>query len=138
MIAFRRDKNLCDTLVHGKTNAALKSACTVCKIDCAHCELLSRDVVRDTCNSQSFQTAQDVTCRIRNVVYAIICTRCQATVYVGETEQELRERMSEHLRDIHVRLRKYKPINFQFRAKDHTLNEVAFAILEKTFGTERT
>ena len=136
IVAFRRDKNLCDTLVHGKTNAALKSAYTVCKIDCANCQLLSRDVVRDTSNSQSFQPAQDITCRIRNVVYAIICMRCQATVYVGETERELRERMSEHLRDI--RLRKDKPINFHFGEKDHTHDDVAFAILEKTFGAERT
>ena len=45
-------------------------------------------------------------------------------------------RLSEHLRDI--RLRKDKPINFHFGAKDHTHNDVAFAILEKTFGAERT
>ena len=100
-------------------------------------------MVRDTSNSQSFQPAPDVTCRIRNVVNAIICTKCQATVYVGETEQELRERMSEHLRDI--RPRKDKPINFHFGAKGHTHNDVAFTIkhlwlkglsasLEKEFG----
>ena len=26
LLAFRRDKNICDTLVHGKTNRALKTA----------------------------------------------------------------------------------------------------------------
>ena len=55
----------------------------------------------------------------------------QRYLYVGETERELRERMSEHLRDI--RLRKDKPLSFHFRAKNHTHNDVAFAILEKTF-----
>ena len=136
MVAFRRDKNLCDTLVHGKTNAALKSTNTVCNTGCANCELLSRDMVKDTSNSQQFQPAQDVTCRVRNVVYAILCTRCQATVYVGETERELRERMTEHLRDI--RLKREKPINFHFGAQGHTNNDVAFAVLEKTFEAERT
>lgn len=136
IVAYRRDKNICDTLVHGKTNAALKSVRNACKTGCANCELLSRDVVRDTSNSLSFQPARDITCRVRNVVYAIICTRCQATVYVGETERELRERMSEHLRDI--RLKKDKPINFHFGGKGHTNNDVAFAVLEKTFDAERT
>ena len=136
MVAFRRDKNLCDTLVHGKTNAALKSTNTVCNTGCTNCELLSRDMVKDTSNSQQFQPAQDVTCRVRNVVYAILCTRCQATVYVGETERELRERMTEHLRDI--RLKREKPINFHFGAQGHTNNDVAFAVLEKTFEAERT
>ena len=93
-------------------------------------------MVRDTSNSQSFQPVQDVTCRIRNMVYAIIWTRYKATVYVGETERKLRERMSEHLRDI--RLRKDKPINFHFGAKGHTHNDVAFAILNKTFEAEGT
>ena len=61
MVAFRRDKNLCDTLVHGKSNAALKSTNTVCNTGCANCELLSRDKVKDTSNSQHFQPAQDDT-----------------------------------------------------------------------------
>ena len=68
--------------------------------------------MRDNSNSRSFQTVQDVTCRVRNVVYAIICTRCQATLYVGETERELRWRTSEHLRD--KRLEKEKIITFHF------------------------
>ena len=135
-VAYRRDRNLCDTLVHGKTNAALKPASISCNVDCRNCELLSRDAVHDTSNQLTFNPAQDITCRTRNVVYGILCTRCQATVYVGETERELRERMTEHLRD--VRLKKDKPINYHFGEKDHRLSDMAFIVLEKTYGADRT
>ena len=79
-----------------------KSANITSKTDCANCGLLSRDAVNDTSNQLTFKPAQDVTCRIRNVVYGILCTRCQATVYVGETERELQDRMTEHLRDVRL------------------------------------
>lgn len=107
-VAFRRDKNLCDTLVHSKTNAAFTSANITSKTDCANCGLLSRDAVNDTSNQLTFKPAQDFTCRIRNVVYGILCTGCQATVYVGETERELQERMTEHLRDVRLQKDKLK------------------------------
>ena len=69
------------------------------------------------------------------MVYAIICTKCRSTVYVGETERELQERMTEHLRD--VRLRKDKPINFHFGEKGHTQHDMAFTVLEKVYAAER-
>ena len=34
IVAFRRDKNLCDTLYHSKTNAGLKPANFTCKQEC--------------------------------------------------------------------------------------------------------
>ena len=54
---------------------------------------------------------------------------------VGETERELRERMTEHLRD--VRLRKDIPINFHFGEKGHTQHDMAFTVLEKVYAAER-
>ena len=55
-------------------------------------------------------------------------------MYVGETERELRERMTEHLRD--VRLRK-KPINSHFGGVADGPGDLTFAVLEKVFGAER-
>ena len=57
-------------------------------------------------------------------------------MYVGETERELRERMTEHLRD--GRLKKVKPINFHFGEKEHRLSDMAFIVLKKTYGADRT
>ena len=135
IVAFRRDKNLCDTLVHGKTSGALRSTRTSCKTHCENCRLLSRDEISDTSCQVTYSPVQDITCHIRNVVYAIICTKCRSTVYVCETERELRERMTEHLRD--VRLRKDKPINFHFGEKGRTQHDMAFTVLEKVYAAER-
>ena len=112
-MAFRRDKNLCDTLVHGKKSVALWSTNTRCKTHCENCSLLSGDEISDISCQVTYSPVQDITCHICNVVYAIICTKCQSTVYVRETERELREQMTEHLR-------KDKPINFHFGEKGHT------------------
>ena len=43
IVAFKRDKNLFDTLVLGKPNAALKLTSMDCKKGCKNCVLLSRD-----------------------------------------------------------------------------------------------
>ena len=53
IVTFRRDKNLCDTLIHGKINAALKPT-SMPEKGCKNCALLSRDVVRDTSNQLNF------------------------------------------------------------------------------------
>ena len=61
-------------------------------------------------------------------------TRCKSTVYVGETERELRERMSEHLRD--VRRQKEKNTKYRFN-EEHTQNDVAFVVLKKLYSADR-
>ena len=61
---------------------------------------------------------------MRNVMYGIICSSCKSTVYVGETEWELGERMTEHLRDGH--LNKDKPISAHFGKKEHGHDVVGF------------
>ena len=89
IVAFRMDKYLYHTLVHSKTNAALKSANFTCKTGCGNCRLLSREAVRDSFNQLTFKPVQNVTCRDRNMVH-LLCARCQATVCDGELGRELR------------------------------------------------
>ena len=125
----------CDSLVHGKTNRTLKNNQTSCKDNCQICNLICREDVHDTGRRDTYKPATDVTCRTRNVVYAILCTKCQSTIYVGETERELQARVTEHLRDI--RLRKDKPINAHFGKHGHIYRDVAVAVMEKCFGAER-
>ena len=96
IVAFRRDKNLRDVLVHGKTNKALKSTRINCKPGCGNCSIISRETVSDTSHQNKYTPVSDINCQSRNVIYGIICTRRKSTVYVGETERQLRERMTEH------------------------------------------
>ena len=46
LLAFRRDKNLCDTLVHKKTNALMRQDDEKCK--CELCKIIRRDAIQDT------------------------------------------------------------------------------------------
>ena len=79
-------------------------------------------------------TPQSETCRTDNVLYGILCSSCKSTVYVGETEWELGERMTEHRRDGH--LNKDTPISAHFGKKEHGHDDVFFAVMEKAFGAE--
>ena len=112
IVAFKRDMNLSDTLINGKTNKAVKVAQISCKPYFKFCKLLYREEVQDTKDQTAYNPVTDVTCRIRNIIYGIICKVCQSVVYVGETERELQARMTEHLRDI--KLKREKPINHHF------------------------
>ena len=125
LLAFRRDKNICDTLVHGKTNRALKTAEKHCACEC--CGKLVRNEIRDTTGAKFYHVQEEVDCSTRNVIYCLLCSACGKTVYVGETERSLKERFMEHLRD--VRNRADKPINRHF--KDHPATDVQIAVLAK-------
>ncbi len=135
LVAYRRDRNLCDTLVHGKTNKLVQPISYVCEDGCASCDRLSRMKLHDTEMLHSHATTQAYNCRTRNVVYAISCRRCSCVVYVGETERTLKERMTEHLRDI--RLQRDKPINGHFATDGHSYDMAVFSVLEKVYGAGR-
>jgi hypothetical protein len=93
LLAFRRNRNLCDVLVHTKTNKSL--VCTP-ECDCYICRIISREAVSNTAGIKSHSVLPDVNCETRNVVYVLLCLRCQCTVYVGETERAIKERTNEY------------------------------------------
>ena len=70
MVAYRRDRNLADTLVHGKLKSDLPRPRQACKTDCK------------TCSTQTGATSK---CTERDVIYGLTCTECGKVVYVGET-----------------------------------------------------
>ena len=131
IVAYRRDKNLCDVLVHGKTNKALKRVDNTCS--CRVCQAVLKDDIWNSTSDEAFKTVQTASCSDRNVVYALICSRCNKTVYVGETERSLKERTEEHLRD--VRQQADKPIMRHFEG--HCEEHVKVAIVQRTFQEGR-
>lgn len=131
LVAYRRDKNLCDVLVHGKTNKALKRAENTCS--CRVCKALHREDISSSIKDVSYKTVVTASCSDRNVVYALICSRCNKTVYVGETERSLKERTEEHLRD--VRQQADKPIMRHFEG--HSEEHVRVAVVQKVFQEGR-
>lgn len=131
IIAFRRDSNLCDTLVHKKTNNSLKQNDKVC--GCSLCLTIRRDSISDSRNRKSFPVLADSKCTDRNLIYALICNKCDLTVYVGETERTLKERVEEHRRDI--KYQRDKPIMKHF--KNHSERDLHVAVMSKTAGENK-
>ena len=131
ILAYRRDKNLSDILVHTKTNAALKTN-EPCK--CDTCQCIYKEEIRDTSGKRHYYTATDITCNTNNIIYCLICKRCKKTVYVGETKRSIKERLYEHQRDI--RLQEDKPIMKHFVG--HSKNDVQIAVLQKAYEDNKT
>ena len=42
----------------------------------------------------------DANCKDQNLVYVLLCKNCEKTVYVGEAERTLKERIDEHMHGI--------------------------------------
>ena len=112
IVAFRGDRNLSDTLVHSKTNPAIRNDQDNCKSNCKMCEIISASQIVGCNSGRTYSVPSNVNCKEKNVVYAISCRLCESVVYVGETETQLHERMREHIRD--VRLKRDEPINYHF------------------------
>ena len=131
LLAFRRDRNLCDTLVHRKTNNALKQDEDKCK--CELCDMIRRDDIKDTRNKRSFAVVSDAHCKDQNLIYALLCKKCDKIVYVGETERTLKERIDEHKRDI--KYQKEKPIMRHFI--NHGVRDLQVAVVARTTGQSK-
>ena len=83
MAVYRRDRNLADTLLHGKLKRDMPRPRQACKTDCKTC---------------STRTGTTSTCTERDVIYGLTCTERYKVVYVVETRKQLKERIKEHFR----------------------------------------
>ena len=89
--AYRRNKNLKDTLVHTAFNP---------KRSISDPFWLSQvSFIFNKPSGRGLPVAQQITPQNKNVIYAIQCQHCEK-LYVGETGRTLKMRMSEHLHHI--------------------------------------
>ena len=65
-------------------------------------------------------TEKDLSCRSRNIIYLVTCRRC-GLQYVGETSQELRQRMNQHRTAI--RGNKRTILSRHFNDNDHSVSD---------------
>ncbi|XP_072022881.1 uncharacterized protein [Amphiura filiformis] len=98
LVAYRRDKNLSDMLVHSTDPKPIYQPGTttcerrVCKT-CAHINFAPS--INGT--TGSFYIKDSFNCTSKNIVYAVTCSKCNK-VYIGETKRRLGDRFVEHLR----------------------------------------
>ena len=129
LIAFKRQQNLRDMLVHSRlssstvpnagTHPCANSSCSICPF------LDPQNTV--TGPNKKFTVTRRFTCSSPNVVYAVRCTRC-GILYVGETGRLFSDRITEHLADIrHSRLS--RQVAAHFLADQHSLLDFRAQVL---------
>ncbi|XP_066275237.1 uncharacterized protein [Branchiostoma lanceolatum] len=137
LIAYRRNKNLRDTLVRAQIPRENKNFITKnippgsypCGRKCLTCTY-----VRKSKDFQSHRTSRrytiraHITCRTRNIIYMIQCKKC-GIQYVGETGQTLANRMNGHRSSI--KTDKDTPIAAHFNQPSHTVADMEVVGLEK-------
>ena len=99
LVAFRRDRNLRDLLVHSRLRTSAGQLGTVpCHRHCLTCPFVILTPMLQFPKSH-FDIQDSFSCLSRNLIYSIICKRCDMK-YIGETGRRLADRFAEHLRDI--------------------------------------
>ena len=102
--SYKRERNLCNHLVRASEPQSLifsdagtfsckRRRCNTCKFvtNCSAIHIIG--------TKGSFNVTEPFTCISKNIVYGIICQRCNM-IYIGETGRRLADRITEHIRSI--------------------------------------
>jgi hypothetical protein len=69
---------------------------------------------------------QFLTCSSKNAIYIIFCQKC-SLLYVGETKNSVKQRMSQHLSN--VKLKYQTPVSLHFNSENHSIDDFRFFVL---------
>ena len=123
LVAYRRDSNLRDILVHSSdsSQSSFQAGTSPClHARCGTCHYISSDTsVRGP--QYSFVIKKAFSCQTSGLVYRISCRRCPA-VYIGEIGRTLRQRFGEHLRSIEKNLPGF-PVAENFNTAGHSIDD---------------
>ncbi|XP_019616014.1 PREDICTED: uncharacterized protein LOC109463602 [Branchiostoma belcheri] len=137
LIAYRRNKNLRDSLVRARIPKENKNFITKnipsgsypCGRKCLTCTYVrkSKDFHSHR-TSRRYNIRAHITCRTKNIIYMIQCKKC-GMQYVGETGQTLANRLNGHRSSI--KTDKDTPISAHFNQPNHTVADMEVIGLEK-------
>lgn len=137
ILAFRRDKNLKDILVHKKHNSMYfkqPNKCEPCGRNCAICPYVRNTQFFGNYEGKTFGVKNCINCTTANVVYALFCKSCDCFIYVGETSDTLYQR---HLLNLSlIRRQKPDPVALHFNSANHSVNDYEIVALEKICGDD--
>ncbi|KAK3108513.1 hypothetical protein FSP39_009615 [Pinctada imbricata] len=139
IIAFRRDKNIQDILVHKKHNSMFyksSNGSEPCGKKCAICNYVMLTTSFFGTDGEEYKIKGNLNCKTQNLIYSLRCKKCDKTVYVGQTGRTLYERMMVTISN--VRNKKCDLITEHFNKNGHTLRDFQIVGIEKTFGGEIT
>ena len=81
------------------------------------------------CGETIWKLSKELNCKDKNVIYMIECSKCYSK-YIGETERELKDRISDH--KTYIRSEKLnQPVGEHFNLPGHSIDNLTVIILEK-------
>jgi len=109
------------------TSSSTTTSCKSHKCKC--CEsFLSQNSFQDYNKQNTYYINTPMSCNTMNLIYMIICTKCNIK-YIGQTKRTLRERLTNHRSDIH--LKKQTTISLHFNDVLHKFNHLKVLPIEK-------
>ena len=137
LVAFRRDRNIKDILVHKKHNNTFykkENGCRFCGQNCALCKhLIETDTFFGT-DGKEYKIKGQINCKTVGIIYSIFCKKCQKVNYVGQTGDTFYQRM---LLDFSmIRTKKTETVAKHFYTEGHSLEDFSVTGIEKVYGDE--
>ena len=135
IVAFRRDKNLKDILVHKKHNNQFfrqENMCEPCGAKkCVLCQYVHKSHNFQDCKGRKYKIKNYINCKSSNVVYGIFCKKCDKIVYVGETGSTLYQR---HVLNLSlIRRQTDDPVATHFYTDSHSVKDYSIIGIEKLY-----
>ena len=137
LVAFRRDKNIQDILVHKKHNNTFyrkENGCKKCGKNCALCKHLIETETFFGRDDKEYNIKGQISCQTVGIIYSVVCQKCEKVMYVGQTGDTFYQRM---LLDFSmIRTKKQETVARHFYTEGHTLGDFKVVGIEKVFGEE--
>ncbi len=136
--AYRQPPNIKSMLVHSRlteqTSAVGNTPCN--KPRCQICGILFTGQTITPSNSKHTLKLNNYNCDSSNVIYMLICNKCNSGNYVGETETKLRLRLNNHKKSIRDNFPGYS-VAAHFNLPDHSIEDMNCVILRGDFNSNK-
>ena len=106
-----------------------------CKKNCKICPYVkSCKVIKATHTDTVIHLHKHHDCQTKNIIYLIQCKKCKWAQYIGETQETLETRFSQHLGYV-SRNEQDKAAGFHFNLPGHSAADMEIMVLEKIHQT---
>jgi hypothetical protein len=131
-LSLRRGRNLGDIIIDAKPRQedGVSGPCSGCKL----CENMRPTTSFAGRNGKQYQVRGDHTCESVGMIYGMHCDVCGHVVYVGKSQNSLRERFYGHRRDFALKDRE-KPVA-HFMDEGHEWRHMKLVGVEQVRGRD--
>ena len=129
LISYRQPANLKTMLVKSRVNQETSGTFPCNAPRCKLCPVIENEEIIIKPSNKIFKPTGTFNCNSKNVVYLIRCRKCPDTLYIGETSQSIRNRITGHRQPINQKWT-YLPISEHFNKSNHTCEDLKVTILK--------